>query len=178
MNCVACALAVYLAGANILRAAKWPNEAIWQPWTGWFVALLAAALFVPLFALLKYFDAKQEKRDKQAAEETVEQRVLDADMARLCQEIAAALARACHGLSLDKVAVQVWLCGERSGVFDRRWRFFLPFDRVASGIIWRKGLGIAGMAWALNRDLAVQISDLKTVPRAEFRSSRQTIATG
>lgn len=168
VNCVACVLALYLAGANILRAAKWPNEATWQPWTASFVALLVAALFVPLFALLKYFDAKQEKRDKQAAEETVEQRVLDADMARLCQEIAAALARACHGLSLDKVAVQVWLCDEKSGKFDRRWRFFLPFDRVASGIVWRKGLGIAGMAWALNRDLAVQITTLKALSRAEF----------
>jgi hypothetical protein len=170
VNCAACLLALYLAGANVLRAAKWPNEAAWLPWTAWFVVLLVAALFVPLFALLKYFDAAQEKRDKQAAEKTVEHRVLDADMARLCQEIAAALARACHGLSLDKVAVQVWLCDETSGKFDRRWRFFLPFDRVASGIAWRKGLGIAGTAWAINADLAVSITTLKQLSREAFET--------
>lgn len=168
VNCAACVLAVYLAAANVLRAAKWPDEETWQPWTAWFVGLLVAALFVPLFALLKYFDANQEKRDKQAAQETVQQRELDADMARLCQEIAAALARVCQGLSLDKVAVQVWLCNEKSGAFDRRWQFFLPFDRVASGIVWRKGLGVAGTAWALNRDLAVQVTALKQLAQAEF----------
>ena len=130
--------------------------------------LIASSLVVPLFALLKYFDAKQEKRDKQVAEESGEQRELDADMARLCQQIAAALARACQGLSLDKVAVQVWLCDAESGRFDRRWRFFLPFDRVSSGIVWRKGLGIAGTAWALNQDLAVSILALKELSQAAF----------
>ncbi len=140
----------------------------WQPWTGWFIALLFSAVVVPFFALLKYFDAKQERLDKQEAEKTVEQRQLDADMARFCQQIAAALARACRGLSLDTVAVQVWLCDELSGQFDRRWRFFLPFDRLASGIVWRKGLGIAGTAWAQDRDLAVPIKALKKLALAQF----------
>jgi len=131
VNLAVFALALYLAGANILRAAKWPDEATWLPWTAWFVALLVAALVVALFALSKYFDAREEKRDRRAAEEKLEQRLLDVDMARSCQEIAAALARACPGLSLDTVAVQVWLCDEASGAFERRWRFFLPFDRVS-----------------------------------------------
>lgn len=168
VNCAACALALYLAAANVLGAAKWPDEATWQPWSAWFILLLVSALVVPLFALLKYFDAKQEKRDKQEAQETVAQRELDADMARLCQEIAAALAHACQGLSLDKVAVQVWLCDEHSGLFDRRWRFFLPFDRVASGIVWKKGLGVAGTAWAQGRNLAVPIKAIKELSQAAF----------
>ena len=168
VNCVACVLASYLAVANILRAAKWPGDSTWMPWTAWFVALLASALFVPLFALVKYFDARQEKRDKHAVEERLEQRALGADMARLCQEIAAAFAHACPALSLGHMAVQVWLCDEASGMFDRRWRFFLPFDRVASGIAWRRGLGIAGTAWAQNRDLAVRTQPLKDLSRAEF----------
>ena len=161
VNVIAFVLATYLAGASVLRAAKWPNEHAWQPWTGWFIALLFSAVVVPLFALLKYFDAKQ-------AEKTVQESQLDADMARLCQEMAAALARVCQGLSLDTVAVQIWLCDEASGKFDRRWRFFLPFDRPASGIVWRKGLGIAGTAWAQGRDLAVSIKKLKELPRAQF----------
>lgn len=163
VNVIAFVLAAYLAGASVLRAAKWPNEHVWQPWTGWFIALLFSAVVVPFFALLKYFDAKQ-------AERTVEESQLDADMARLCQEMAAALARICRGLSLDTVAVQIWLCNEASGRFDRRWRFFLPFDRLASGIIWGKGLGIAGTAWAQDRDLAVSIKALKELARAEFEA--------
>ncbi|HWY19120.1 MAG TPA: hypothetical protein VNY27_10485 [Solirubrobacteraceae bacterium] len=168
VNWIAFVLATYLAGASVLRAGKWPNEHAWQPWTGWFVALLLSAVVVPFFALLKYFDARQEKLDKQAAEKTTEESQLDADMARLCQEMAAALARVCQGLSLDKVAVQVWLCDEASGQFDRRWKFFLPFDRLASGIVWRKGVGIAGTAWAQDRDLAVSIKALKELTLTEF----------
>lgn len=45
---VTAVLGVYLAGANLLRSAKWPHEVTWTPWSGWFIAMLVAAVYVPL----------------------------------------------------------------------------------------------------------------------------------
>lgn len=122
---------------------------------------MVAAIVVPAFALLKSFDAQEQKR-------TAEEYELDSDMARLCQELAAALSHECADLRLDAVAVQVWLCDEQSGAFDRRWRFFLPFHRNASGIVWRRGIGVAGTAWEMGQNLMVSLTPLRTLSREEF----------
>lgn len=156
LNVVALVLAVYLAAGNLLKGAKYPDEATWLPWTGWFIGLLVAALFVPIFALWKFFDAREEKKDKRTAEAERDRARLDADMAVLCQQVAAAIARRCPNLNLDHLAVQIWLCND-DGTFDRRYRFFLPYDRQPSGVQWRKGRGVAGMAWKRNKDLAVDL---------------------
>lgn len=61
-------LGAYLAGANVLRGAKWPEEATWQPWKVWFIFILVAAVYVPLFAFYKALDAHYESKDRQRAE--------------------------------------------------------------------------------------------------------------
>lgn len=74
----------------------------------------------------------------------------------------AAVADACHEIAINDVAASVWLCRADES-FDRRCRFFLPHLRKSSGIAWRKGKGVAGMAWATNRDL---LSDLRPLRRS------------
>jgi len=133
--------AAYLAVANVLRGAEVPSEEVWQAPRVTFWMILATAVVTPAFALVKTLDAREEKSDKRLAARGKEQAVLDADMSRFCQEIAFQLSRLCPNLRLDETAVQIWLCDERTEVFDRRWRFFLPYDRKPSGIQWRKGLG-------------------------------------
>lgn len=162
-NLLAFFLGAYLAVAAILEGAQTPSASAWRPWTGWFIAGLIAAIFVPAFALLKSIDAREQAHD--AAEQE-----LDADMARLCQELAAALSHECPSLRLEDVAVQIWLCDEKSGAFERRWRFFLPFDRRASGVVWRRGLGIAGTAWATGRDLMVSLEPLRRLTPEQFEA--------
>jgi len=161
-------LGAYLAVAAILEGAQQPDISAWRPWTAWFIAGLLAAIVVPAFALLKSLDAQQQRVERESAEQTAEERELDADMARICQEIAAAISHECDELRLEHLAVQVWLCNEALGTFDRRWRFFLPFDRKASGIVWRRGLGVAGTAWASKRNLVAPLEPLRRMSRDEF----------
>jgi hypothetical protein len=168
VDLVAFVCAVYLAATSLLKSVKVPDEATWQPPRVWFWLMLVSALVVPLFALLKALDAREERRDKEQAQAREEQSQLDADMARICQTIASVFSRHCDHLRLDDMAMQVWLCDEETGLFDRRWRFFLPFDRKASGIAWGRGVGIAGSAWQQDRDLAVDLSELRQLPRGEF----------
>jgi membrane-associated PAP2 superfamily phosphatase len=62
------ALGLYLAGASLLRGAKFPDETTWTPWTIWFVLLLVTAVYVPIYALYKALDASFEREDKERAE--------------------------------------------------------------------------------------------------------------
>jgi hypothetical protein len=163
-------LAAYLAVGTALAGAEWPHKDTWRPWSVPFVLMLIAAVSVPLYALLKYFDARQQKVETERAQKTTQERELDADMARICQEIAAAISRECRTLSLDEMAVQVWLCDEASGRFDRRWRFFLPLERNASGIEWRKGVGVAGTAWALSRNLVAPLDPLRDLTLKQYEA--------
>jgi hypothetical protein len=160
LNVVAAVLALYLAAATAFRSAKYPSDGFWAPWDAPFVGILVAALFVPLFALLKYLDAKEEKRDKEAREGERDRALMDSDMLVAVQVVAAALARACPQVAAHDMAVQAWLCQE-DGSFDRRYRFFLPYDRPRSGVTWRRGVGIAGTAWEERRDLAEDLSNLQ-----------------
>jgi hypothetical protein len=113
-------------------------------------------------------DARVEAREKEEATRREEWALLDVDIGRFCQEIAFQLSRLCSGLRLDETAVQVWLCNAETNEFERRWRFFLPYQRKPSGITWRKGLGVAGAAWEQGRDLAVDLVGLKALSEAQF----------
>lgn len=143
INVLGCALGIYLAASNALKGAQWPTADFWQPWRWAFIAMLAAALFVPLFALYKYLDARFA--------------VLEADLSSNCQDVALTIMRRCPGLDLDNLAVQVWICNEKRGTFDRRSRFFLPRARPPCGVAWRKGVGVVGMAWETGRDWAIDL---------------------
>jgi hypothetical protein len=158
---VALVLAVYLAIANVLRAAKWPHESTWAVGTVWFWAILVAAVFVPLFAFYKALDAYFEKRDKEVSEESQAKLQLTEDLRLLCQQTVAAIADQCKGVEVNDIAVQIWLT-RPDDIFDRITRFFLPQERRSSGIEWRKGHGIAGTAWQIDDDL---YSDLRPLRR-------------
>ena len=57
---------------------------------------------------------------------------------------------------------RVWICRDDDS-FDRRARFFVPQDRPSSGIPWKKGKGVAGMAWKADEHLR---SDLQPCTQA------------
>jgi hypothetical protein len=150
-------LAVYLAVANILRAAKWPDEATWAPGTTLFALVIGCAVWVPLYALYKAIDAHLESVDKEAAAADQRRVTLTADLELLCQQTVAALAHGCDKVGVNDLAAQVWIC-RPDGTFDRAARFFLPQERPSSGIEWTKGKGVAGMAWKADQHLR---SDLR-----------------
>ena len=151
--CLAVVLGVYLAGATLLKGAKYPNEPTWAPWTFWFDLMLAAAVFVPLYAFYKALDAYFLDEDKNVTK-------LKNDLDLLCQRTVAAIVAGCEGVSANELCAQVWLC-KNDGTFDRRASFFLPDVRKRSGIAWGKGKGVAGTAWALEEDLLVDLGDLR-----------------
>jgi hypothetical protein len=157
---VAAVLGIYLAVAGILRAAKYPNEATWAFGTFWFWAMVVAAVFVPLYALYKAIDAFLQGRDKEAAEADEKVRQLQADLQLVCQRVVAAVADGCPNVDVNDLGAQVWLC-RADDIFDRRAWFFLPEARKRSGIEWRKGKGVAGTAWRLNKDLRADLTPLQ-----------------
>lgn len=151
--CLAVVLGVYLAGATLLKGAKYPHEATWAPWKIWFVLMLVAAVFVPLYAFYKALDAYFLGEDKNVTK-------LKSDLDLLCQRTVAAIVAGCAGVSANELCAQVWLC-KKDGTFDRRSSFFLPDVRKRSGIAWGKGKGVAGTAWTLDEDLLVDLGDLR-----------------
>lgn len=165
LNLAAAALGTYAAVANLLRGVKVPDEGFWAPWRWTFVVLLTAVVFVPLFALYKYFLAQAESQAKQTAEQQRTRARMDVDVAIHCQQIAASLSRACRQVSLDDLAISIWLC-QADGSFDRRYRFFLPYDRNPTGVTWKRGVGVAGMAWKTKTPLAVDLADINAQRRA------------
>jgi hypothetical protein len=149
---VALVLGIYLAVANLLRGARYPNEDIWQPWKPLFVAMVVAALFVPLYAFYKAIDAY-------LLSEEGKQTKLRADLDLLCQRVVADLCERCPMVSANDLSAQVWLC--RDEQFDRLAEFMLPEARQRSGVAWGKGKGIAGLAWTEGEEVSADLSRLK-----------------
>ena len=110
LNVLTALIALYLAAANVLRGAKVPSEHFWAPWRGWFIAILVAALYVPLFALYKALDAHFEKEDRLSAEEARRSAAIDRDLLVYCQQAVAEIADLCRGVPLSHLASQIWLC--------------------------------------------------------------------
>ena len=153
-------LGLYLAAGNVLRAAKWPCEEFWEPWSAAFIALLVSAVYVPAYALYKALDAYFEREERQAAERTSARSQADRDLELLCQQVAAQIAETCPAVQINDLATQIWLC-RQNGEFERRYRFFLPHLRKSSGVVWRRGKGVAGLAWARNQDLVSDLTKLQ-----------------
>lgn len=153
-NVLGAVVAVYAAAGMFLLGAKVPSERFWQPWRWPFILLLVAIVLVPLFALYQYFAKRNAEHERNRAR-------LDTDMTIHCQQLAASLAHECPQVSLDDLAISIWLC-RSDGEFDRRYRFFLPYDRQASGVHWRRGVGVAGQAWEQQQKLAVDLMEFNT----------------
>jgi hypothetical protein len=150
---VAMVLGVYLAVATLLRAANHHSTA-WEPWHPLFIAMLVAAVFVPVYAFLRALDARALKADAAKGR-------LQANLELLCQRTVSAIADECQDATINDLSVQVWICRPDDG-FDRRAVFMLPEARPHSGIEWRKGKGIAGIAWARTEEMGADLGRLKS----------------
>jgi hypothetical protein len=149
---VAMVLGVYLAVATLLRAANHHSTA-WEPWHPLFIAMLLAAIFVPVYGFLKTLDARELK------EEAAERELKD-ELDLLCQQAVSVIADRCASTSVNDLAVQVWICLP-DGHFDRLALFMLPEARPRSGVEWRKGKGIAGTAWSRGEEMSADLGRLK-----------------
>lgn len=138
-----------------------PDEASYAYGEPLFWGMIAAGLFVPLYALYKALDSYFEKVDKTAAEADEAELTLRRDLKLLCQQTVASVADDCDGVEATDLAAQVWLCRD-DDTFDRFVRFYLPEERKGSGIDWKKGKGIAGMAWQTGEDLSVRLGPLRS----------------
>ncbi len=143
-------LGAYLAVGNIFDAANVPNKTTWTPWSIWFVLLLVAAVWVPLYALYQTVEARLQSREK------VQTQAI-AYLTRICQQIVAVIADACPTVTVNHLAACVWRC-RADDTFQELARFYLPQDRPPTGVEWHKGKGVAGWAWAKNESLR---SDLR-----------------
>jgi hypothetical protein len=150
---VAAVLGVYLAVATLLRGAKYPTESSWAPWGALFVLMLAAAVFVPLYAFYKALDAHYLAAEKEKGK-------LQKDLELLCQRVVAELADRCEGVSVNDLSAKVWLC-RSDETFDMRASFELAEARLGDGTEWRKGKGIAGTAWAKGETAMADLTELK-----------------
>src|ERR1700722_2291527 len=61
---VTLALGIYLAAGNILDAANVPDESTWEPGKVWFIVLLVAAVWVPIYAVYQTLEARLQSRAK------------------------------------------------------------------------------------------------------------------
>jgi hypothetical protein len=150
---LAMVLGVYLAVATLLRAARHHGPA-WEPWHPLFIAMVLAAVFVPIYTFLRALDARDLKADAARSK-------LQNDLELLCQRSVSAIADHCQDATVNDLSVQVWLC-RQDGSFDRRAVFMLPEARPHSGIEWREGRGIAGTAWASRSEGGADLSRLKS----------------
>jgi len=160
---VAMVLGVYLAVATLLRAAR-HHGAAWEPWHPLFIAMVIAAVFVPIYGFLKTLDARELAVDAAG-------RKLVTNLEVFCQRAVSAMAEKCPEVSVNDLSVHVWICLADGG-FDRRVSFMLPEARPRSGIDWRKGKGVAGTAWARREEIGTDLSglnaDLATLGEEEF----------
>jgi hypothetical protein len=172
-NVLGAVVAIYAAAGTFLLGAKVPSEHFWHAWRWPFILLLVAIVFVPLFAIYQYSDARREASAKRSSDRERDRALLDADMAIHCQQLAASLSHECPEVSLDDLAISIWLCWP-DGEFERRYRFFLPYDRQPSGVHWRRGVGVAGQAWERKENLAVDLTDFnqkrRTMGPARFET--------
>jgi hypothetical protein len=158
-------LGVYLAAGNVLVAVGFPAKRTWAPWSGWFIALLIAAVWVPLYAFVTTIQARAG-----ASQGLREGLKLE------CQQIVSSIAEASEcvvdeslKVSVTELAACVWTC-RGDGGFDEVARFYLPHDRLTMGVRWHKGKGVAGWAWAENKDLFVDLRTLNAMPTETFEA--------
>ena len=86
-------LGAYLAVGNIFDAANVPDKSTWTPWSVWFVLLLVAAVWVPVYALYQTVEARLQSREKRQTQAEKLQTSAVAQLARTCQQIVEAISR-------------------------------------------------------------------------------------
>ena len=163
-------LGVYLAVGNILDAANVPNKSTWTPWRVWFVLLLVAAVWVPLYALYQTVEARLQSSEKRHTRAV-------ALLARTCQQIVEAISTACPAVAVSDLAACVWSC-QAGDTFKELARFYLPQDRPPTGVEWRKGKGVAGRAWADDEDLRSNLQPLIALLEKIGRDAFDALAPG
>lgn len=145
-------LGAYLAVGNIFDAANVPDKTTWRPWSVWFVLLLVAAVWVPLYALYQTVEARLQSSEKR---QTRELAVLE----RTCRQIVTVIAEECPTVAVNQLAACVWRC-RADNCFEELARFYLPQDRPRTGVEWAKGKGVAGWAWAIEDNLRADLRPL------------------
>jgi hypothetical protein len=157
-------LGLFLTVGAIFLTAKVPSEHDWSPGEPLFWALVVSAVFVPVYTLYKSLDAYFETQDKRRSE-------VERDLTIACQKVVSRIVDACPRVGVNDLASCVWLCREDDS-FDEIARFYLPHHRKGSGVIWGRGRGVAGTAWArgedLDSDVTVLVARLDELGKAAF----------
>jgi len=152
-------LGVYLAVGNIFDATNVPDKTTWTPWSLWFVLLVVAAVWVPVYALYQTLEAKLQSREKRQTQAEKLHTSAVAQLARTCQQIVAVIADACPKVNVNHLAACVWRC-RADDTFEELARFYLPQDRPPTGVEWHKGKGVAGWTWAIEENLRADLRPL------------------
>lgn len=156
VDAITAALGIYLAAGMLLRGASEPSESFWEPWSGWFIALLVSALYVPAYAFYRAVDAHGQAHKRIEADAARRSAELHRDLLVYCQRAVAEIADQCRDVTLNELAAHIWICRE-DGRFVRCARFFLPHDHKGTGVDWRRGKGVAGMAWETNQNVLADL---------------------
>ncbi|HEX8120737.1 MAG TPA: hypothetical protein VF549_05650 [Solirubrobacteraceae bacterium] len=168
INALAVLSTLFLAVATLLAGQDQPDDTYWDAWGAPFILRLAAVGYIALFTFWKWLDARLEKEQKKRAEASAARLEADANLTAACQTIAALIVGYCAAatppvaVAIDELATQFWVPRVRAGseVIERVARFVL-WDRPGSGVVWTKGKGIVGHAWANAAPFSLDLRPLR-----------------
>ena len=123
-------------GLALIHSAEWPSTHAWSKGHVLPVAQVAAFILLGLTQLAILIAARRGERDKGLEES--------------CQLVAAYVDEHCPAVQLRNVGVHIWTTAGPpfARYLKRSSSFLLAGDRERSGIIWVKGKGVVGAAWA------------------------------
>lgn len=147
-------LGVYVAVTTLLSASDSPNADVWRPWGVLFITRLGSVVLIGVYVLVRDLEARVTERERDAA-------VIRTDIEITLQEIAAYVVQHSR-IDVVDLSTALWVVrGEGDEAqLERRYRFLLAREQPPSGVTFRKGQGVVGVAW---RDEAPCAPDLKAL---------------
>lgn len=131
-----------------LRSANLPSEAAWGGGKPWLIGSVAAAVALALAQVLVYFRRRKARGD--------------AALDDACRVVASHLDDAIPDLPLKQVGIHIWRVAglPKARYLRRAAHFLLAGERAHSGITWKEGKGVVGMAWKERHPKAINLETL------------------